>query len=114
MLELIRDFQTVSFPGEGEEPEPLQRGVQVVGAEEAGGLRGALGSSPQPLPREKRAESSIKTPAHTAQTPGESYAYQGRMCVKVHLETLRPHPIASLLSSLFLFPKSEGRLVPLP
>lgn len=37
MLELIRDFQTVSFPGEGEEPEPLQRGVQVVGADEAGG-----------------------------------------------------------------------------
>ena len=50
MLDLRRDFQTVSFPGEGEEPEPLQRGVQVVGADEAGGLHSALGSSPRPLP----------------------------------------------------------------
>ena len=31
-------------------PEPLQRGVQVVGADEAGGLHSALGSSPRPLP----------------------------------------------------------------
>ena len=56
MLELRRDFQTVSFPGEGEEPEPLQRGVQVAAAPEAGGLRGALGSSlrPEPLGEEGR------------------------------------------------------------